>query len=224
MNVNLEDFFDDEFRDGETDGAYGRIRCDPRTPDAIIALQKIGLDDHYIKIVFRLISNIQRDWLTDREAPRVAERRRNELVSKLRKLIPEIEADPDISKLYFGANCIVGGGKSDPNEGLFSLAKCLEIAATHLESVKIADEIIKKERTKGDQETLSETLEKIAKEIPLKRYAILRTFDLLSQEGKRAPNKEVAQLASLALDEVVTPNDVTQARKGIRKQYSARGQ
>lgn len=224
MNVNLNDFFDAEFPDDATDGAYNRIRCDPRTPDAIIALKKIGLGDHYIKIVIRLISNLRRDWLTDREAPRMAERRRDELASKLRKLIPEIEADPDISGLYFGANCIVIGGKPDPNDGLLSLAECLEIAATQLESVKIADEIIKKERAKSDQETLSETLEKIAKEIPLKRYAILRTFDLLTQEGKRAPNKAVAQLVSLALDEEVKPNDVTQARKGVRKQYSARGQ
>lgn len=224
MSVNLEDFFDDEFPGDETDGVYSRVRHDPRTPGAIASLQKLGLDDHYIKIVFRLVSQLQRDWLAEKEAPMIADRRRNELASKLRKLIPEIAADSDISEVYFGANRIVSGGKRDPNERQFSLAECLEIVATQLESVKIAEETIKDERVKSEQETVSETLEKIVKEIPFKRYAILRTFDLLTQEGKRAPNKQVAQLVSLALDEEVTPNDVTQARKGVRKQYSARGQ
>lgn len=203
--MNVEDFFDEEFPDDASGGVYRRLRNDPRTPTAIACLQKLGFNDQYIRIVFRLVSLIPHDWASEKEAPHIATRRRKELAEKLWKLFPEVENDPDLSQLWFGTNTLVSGGTPRSDDGLLSFADCIRAAASLLDVV---------ERAATRQGDANGTF---AREVPFKRYTILRIFDLLAREGKRAPNKEVAELASLILDEDVTANDVTQARKDIRK-------
>ena len=123
---------------------------------------------------------------------------------RLRDILPNVENDPDLSRLCFGTN-VISTGADDAEEGLISLAGCLKAGIDELEAAERADAMML-DPTVPDH-----------REVPLKRYAIHTVFDLIEAEGKRAPNKLTAEIVSILIGADVTPNDVTQARKDMRR-------
>lgn len=90
---------------------------------------------------------------------------------------------------------------------MFSLADCVRAAISELDTTNWTKEIT------GIKQNAPE------REVGLKRYAILQISDLLEREGRRSPNKITAAIVSIILGEKVTANDVTQARKVVRRRY-----
>jgi hypothetical protein len=205
--MNVDDYLDFENpADDSADVVYRVFRKDARTPKIIEALQARGLTDHEIVIVFRLVSRIPSEWEIEKEARQTKEKRREELANRLRAILPHIEKDPDLSRLHFGTSTISIGAK-EPDEGLISLPDCIREGISVLETAAAVDARF------ANADRAHE------REIPLKRYAIRSVFALIEIEGKRAPNQLTAEIVSILIDAPVTANDVTQARKDVRRTY-----
>lgn len=202
-----DDFLDFEHpADASTGEVYERLRADARMPEIITELRKRGLSDFEIRILFRHVSSIPSQWELDKEAPTIAMKRRSEMSRRLQALLPDIEADPDLARLHFGTSTI-SYGRLEREPGMFSLADCVREGISELDG-------------------MNRTMEKMGiepdapeREIGLKRYAILRISLLLEREGRRSANKITAGIVSIILGEDVSANDVTQARKDVRRRY-----
>lgn len=206
--LNVDEFLDfDHPANASAATIYARLRRDPRVPELIKTLQRRGFSDREIVILFRLASMIPGEWQSLKEAPSIAIKRRNEISKRLKGVLPYIEDDPDLRCLLFGSATIEIGGSELPKAGMFSLADCVRTAITELDA-----EVWAAEQFEGTQ---------IAprREIALKRFAIFQMFSYLEREGRRSPNATTAVFVSIILGEEITANDVTQARKDVRKRY-----
>ena len=186
---------------------YERFRSDPRTPRILEALKTRGLSDREIVILFRLVSWIPSEWEVEREAPITAIRRRRDMADRLRALLPLAEEDPDLSRLHFGTAVVSAGAPQEPEEVMVSFPECVRQAISTLEAAI------------SDAERHPESRASEVRQIQLKRYAIRTIAELLDKPPRRAPNALTAEIASVLLDQHVTSNDVTQARKDVRRRY-----
>ena len=206
-HVVVDDFLDFEHpADASAGEVYERLREDAGMPAIITEMRKRGLSDFEIRIVFRHVSRIPGQWELDKEAPTIAKKRRSEMSQKLQALLPHIEADPDLSRLYFGTST-VSSGSLEAEPGMFSLADCVREGISELDKTNCV------KKTSGIDQSAPE------REVGLKRYAILQISEILERNGRRSPNKIAAAIVSIILGEKVTANDVTQARKGVRRRY-----
>jgi len=164
------------------------------------------MSDFEIRTVFRLASMIPTKWDLDKEAPAIASKRRSEMSQRMQALLLDIEADPDLARLHFGTS-FVSSGSLEREPGMFSLADCVRVGISELDAMNWAVEAVGQEPNAPERE------------VALKRYAILRISSLLEREGRRSANKTTAAIVSILLGEEVIGNDVTQARKDVRRRY-----
>jgi len=206
------EFLETDIDDEEIASFNQRFRNDPRASEVLSSLRQRGMDDREIVIVLRLIARIPQEWETEKEPDGKAAKRRAALASKLRKLATEVENDPDLSGLCFGINTISYGTPKDDRKGLISLADCIKEGEREIEpySPQKLEAAIPASKMLDD---------KTERTIALKKFAIKEIFALIEKPEKRAPNKEAAALVSILLNEEVSANDVTQARKLERRRY-----
>ncbi len=205
--LNVDDFLDFEHpADAKAEEIYARLRTDARMSAIIGDLKKRELSDFEIRVVFRHASMIPGRWELDKEAPAIAMKRRSEMSRRLQALLPDIEADPDLARLHFGTSAI-SSGSLEREPGMFSLADCVRVGILELNGMNWAKEKM------GIEPDAPE------REIGLKRYAILQISSILEREGRRSANKITAGIVSIILGEDVSANDVTQARKYVRRRY-----
>ncbi len=206
--LNVDDFLDFEHpADASAADIYARLRRDSRVPELIKTLQRRDLGDREIVILFRLATMIPSEWQSLKEAPSIAIKRRTEMSKRLKAILPHIDIDPDLSRMLFGSSKIEIGGAEPPKDSMFSLADCVREAIKELDAEAWAVE-----QFAGTQDVPK-------REIALKRFAILQMFSYLAREGRRSANAITAAFVSIILDEEVTANDVTQARKDVRRRY-----
>jgi hypothetical protein len=182
------------------------------------------MTDWDIEILLRNIASIPRDWRSDSESWKQAERRRNRLAKKLRTLAKEIASDPDLGGLGFETSKLIYANSSEDLDGAVSLAQILQTGASFLEPkdkplIQTPD---------GEMLTPSEFVRRFrpARSGPLKSYVLLAIFNLLNTSPKtrdrtehRALNKEAEILASVLLQEDIRPGTLTQLRKKDRRRY-----
>jgi hypothetical protein len=208
--MNVDDYLDFENpADASAEIVYQRLRSDARMPGIIEKLKARGITGREIVILFRHVSRIPGEWEIDKEARQTKEKRRVDITARLSALLPHVETDPDLSRLHFGTN-VVSIGANEPDEGLISFPDCIREGISVLEAAAAVDA----KYPDGDGANKRET--------PLKRYAIHTIFPLIETEGKRAPNQLTADIVSILIGAPVTANDVTQARKDIRRAYYPR--
>ena len=178
-------------------------------PGIIEKLEARGLTGREIIILFRHASRIPSEWEIEKEARQTKEKRRGDITARLSALLPHVDTDPDLSRLHFGTN-VVSVGANEPDEGLISFPDCIR------ESISVLEAAVAMDAKYLDGDGANK------REIPLKRYAIHTIFPLIDADGKRAPNQLTADIVSVLIDARVMANDVTQARKDIRRAYYPR--
>lgn len=203
--MNVDDYLDFEHpADASAETVYQTLRKDSRTPSIIEAMKASGLDDFDVTVAFRGISRIPSKWQIEKEARHVKEKRRADVAARLRDVLPFVQNDPDLSHLYFGTGS-TSVGASEPEPGHKSLAECIQEGIDELE-ISAAVESGFPDKTAPQR-----------REMTLKRFAIREVSALIAIEGKRAPNQLTADIVSVLIDEHVTPNAVSNARKDIRR-------
>jgi|GEM_PF-4628252 len=205
-------FLETDHTDDEIASFNKRFCADPCADELLTSLRRRGMGDREIVIAFRLIARIPREWEIEREPESKTAKRRATLAAKLRKLAAEVENDPDLSGLCFGANTISYGTPNEDREGLISLADCIKEGLAELELQLPLINAVAGNKPDDQKHTPDRT-------IALKKFAIREIFAFISKNEKRALNKETAMLTSILLSENVTANDVTQARKSERRKY-----
>lgn len=197
MTEESLEFLETNIEDEKIASFCKRFRDDPRASEVVTELRRLGMDEKDIIIAFRHISRIPSEWETEKESKVSAEKRRASLSEKLISIAGEVENDPDLKGLCFGTNTICFGNPDPESEGFISLASCLKEGAAELQTQSSSDA---PERA-----------------IALKKFTINTIFDLINNLEKRAPNKEIAALASILLCDEISANDVSQARKKVRR-------
>lgn len=206
------DFLETDIDDEEITSFNKRFHNDQRAGETLSSLRRRGMSDREIVIAFRLIARIPKEWETEKEPDGKAAKRRAALAEKLKKLAAEVENDPDLSGLCFGINVVSYGTPKDERKDLTSLADCIREGIKDLESHSPPASKLAGTTPDAPEESIERT-------IALKKYAIKEIFELIDKPKKRAPNKETAALVSILLNENVSANDVTQARKPQRRRY-----
>ncbi len=169
---------------------YRHLRRDKRVTDVIETLKRRGMSDWDIEILFRNVASIPRDWRSDNETWKQAERRRNRLAKTLRALAKELVADPDLGGLGFEIDRLIYANSSEYLGGAQSLAQILETAVSFLEPgdkplIQMADG---KTLTPREYEGRFRP----PRSMPRKSYVLFAIFRLLNPSfepsGKPAPD------------------------------------
>lgn len=212
MNDDLNDFFCDEIPDVEWAAIYRRFAADPRSKELISALRRRGMSDHEIEIAFRLISASPHEWRKDsaRRGQKAVKRAR--LAKTPHALAREAAEDPNLAGFCFDMRATYLRAPENDRGGLISLPELMAEGAREIEDALSEDAVIVDTPCTNQPQEFEPSL-------ALKKYTIREIFALIERPKGRAPNKETAALASILLEQPVTANDVTQARKSERRRY-----
>jgi hypothetical protein len=180
-------------------------------------LERHGVNARTFELYMRLIAAIPRRWKQSNETFKQAESRRACLAGKLRRLASELRKDPEATLIQFSPGLAAYTGIPDDGERMLTFADLMDIEATFLEGsdyprVQMPDGEIVSER---ERDRLSRPL----RSAPLRSYALKSIFELLQPHFVRAPNKEAELVASVLLQERITPGAMTHLRRNERRRY-----
>ena len=112
---------------------YQRLRRDKRVAEVIATLKRRRMTAWGIEILFRNIASIPRDWRSENEPWKHAQKRRGRLGKKLHNLAKEINSDPDLGGWCFQITAEHMNAPPEHRDGMRTFAGLLEEAATFLE-------------------------------------------------------------------------------------------
>ncbi len=193
------------------------FRADPSTRQAEQRLKQIGFTDAWWNgLVERIVDLPRLHKMAVQETASEARRRRTELAAKMRGLGEDIDKDKDAARFIPTTRNRAELLIAHPGDDVLSLGMWLQECADHLE------ELSNRRLLKPQPEN--------RRGFSLKSFAIANIFALIEhyvecghqlgyKSNEHSRNTETALLASALLDEKVTPNDVTQLRKDVRRKY-----